>query len=261
VSAPSWMTRLDRPGRALAPLPAGRKGYGVYAGTDRRRRPFAVAPPADVRRALSDGALEETAAGLVLTPAGRARLAREDAGAHPFLAQHKRIGMRTVMTPDGAGRAALADLDAASPLARYTKPRNGRPPLLEPVHAAAAAILVRDYERSALTSRITSDWSAPPGSRTRAAPRDRADAPVSRLDAQARVLDALAAAGPGLDRLLITVLMRGLSMGEAERDLGWPSKSGVHALRLALDRLAAHYRLAPAPRTANPFTAHAPRPR
>jgi hypothetical protein len=135
-------------------------------------------------------------------------------------------------------------MDACAPLLRYLKPQGSKPALLEPVHASAGQILVRDYERSALTSRVTMNWSpAAGGNKTRAAPKDRSDAPASRLDAQTRVLDALDAVGPGLDRLLMNVLLRETGMTRAERDLGWPERTGAPALKLALDRLAIHYRL------------------
>jgi hypothetical protein len=51
----SWLVRLDKPGRFLAPLPAGRAGHGVYDGPDRGRRPFAIASPRQVADALSAG--------------------------------------------------------------------------------------------------------------------------------------------------------------------------------------------------------------
>lgn len=243
MSAPVWMRRLDRAGRVLAPLPAGRAGFGVFAGADRRRRPFATAPEREVRAALSDGALCDGEGGYVLTPEGRSRIARSEARTdQPFADQHRTVGLRTVMDAGGE-QAVLADLDACAPLARYLKPQGDKPALLEAVHASAAQILVRDYERSALTSRVTMNWSPTPGARTRSAPKDRAEAPVSRLDAQSRVLDALDAVGPGLDRLLTNVLLRDTGMGKAERDLGWPERAGAPALKLALDRLAIHYRL------------------
>ena len=243
MTAPVWMRRLDRPGRVLAPLPAGRKGYGVFAGTDRRRRPFAMASEREVREALSAGALERGEDGYALTPEGRARIARADTRTgQAFADQHRTVGLRTLAEPDGE-RAVLADVEACAPLARYLKPQGGKPALLEPVHASAAAILVRDYERSALTSRVTMSWSPTSGGKTRSAPKDRAEAPASRLDAQTRVLDALEAVGPGLDRLLTNVLLRDAGMGKAERDLGWPERTGAPALKLALDRLAIHYRL------------------
>lgn len=243
MSAPVWMRRLDRPGRVLAPLPAGRGGYGVFAGADRRRRPFAKVSEREVAEALASGRLEEGREGLVLTEDGRARIARADGrSGQAFADQHRRLAIRTVMEPDGA-RTVLADADACAPLARYLRPQGGKPALLEPVHASAAAILVRDYERSALTSRVTMNWSPTSGGKTRSAPKDRAEAPVSRLDAQTRVMDALDAVGPGLDRLLTNVLLREVGMGRAERELGWPERTGAPALKLALDRLAIHYRL------------------
>jgi len=146
VSAPSWLKRLDAPGRVLAPLPGGRRGYGVFSGADRRRRPLAIAAPGEVRDAEADGVLEAGPHGLTLTAAGRARLKREDA-AGDFSAQHRRTGPRNVMGPDGRLQTVQVDLDAASPLARYARARGDQPALIEPLHLAAASILRQDYER------------------------------------------------------------------------------------------------------------------
>ncbi len=254
MTAPSWLRRLDAPGRVLAPLPGGRRGYGVFSGADRRRRPLAIAAPDEVRDAEAAGALEAGPHGLVLTAAGLARLKREDASGD-FAAQHRRTGVRRLMGPEGRMQAVQVDLDAGSPLARFARPRGDQPALIDRLHLAAAAILRQDYERSALMSRVTMDWSGQPGSKVRRAPRDRSDAPVGRLAAQARVLDALAAVGPGLDRLLVALVLREAPMGAAERDLGWPARSGAPALRLALDRLSVHYRLTAPAAPANPFSA------
>lgn len=253
MSAPGWMKRLDAPGRVLAPLPGGRRGFGVFSGADRRRRPLAIAEDGEVRAAEADGALEPGAHGLVLTAAGLARIRREDASVD-FAAQHRQTGPRRVMDAGGRMQTVKANLDAASPLARYARARGDQPALLEPLHLAAAAMLRHDYERSALMSRVTMDWSGQPGSKVRRAPRDRSEAPAGRLAAQARVLDALAAVGPGFDRLLTALVLRDAPMSAAEHELGWPSRSGAPALRLALDRLAIHYRLAPRAAPANPFS-------
>jgi hypothetical protein len=246
MSAPSWMRRLDRPGRVLAPLPGCQKGFGVFAGSDRRRRPFARAGEDEVRAAVSDGVLVKSGQGWGLSEAGRQRLARLDSASdQPFAAQHQQPKRRIVMGPDGE-RSVMA-ASAPGPLARYLKPSGGRSALLEAVHASAAAIFVRDYERSALSSRVTADWSAPPGGQYRSAPGDRADIPAMRLDAQARVLEALEEVGPGLDRLVFAILIRETGMGAAERALDWPERAGAAMLKIALDRLAVHYRLKPRP--------------
>lgn len=235
-----WIERLARPGRVLAHLPGGKPGYGVFAGGDRRRRPLAHVGEAEVSRALSDGALAEVEGGYALTDAGRARVRREGAGAAGFAVQHGAVERRFVMEPEGE-RAVFAR--TGGPLDRYLSSQNGKPALLEKIHGAAAAMLVRDYQRSALGSRVTQDWSGVPGAKTRAAPKDRAEAPVTRLDAQERFLAALDAVGPGFDRLLMNVLIRETGMTSAERELGWPERTGAPALKLALERLAIHYRL------------------
>ena len=244
--AANWMKRLARPSAVLARLPSGRGGYGVYSGSDRRRRPSASIDQGAFQQALSDGLLEAGEGGYVLSAEGRGRLDRLTlASDQPFADQHRKPTARQIMETDGP-RTVRASAEAG-PLARYLKPAGDRPALLEPVHASAAAIFVRDYERSALTSRLTADWSSPPGGKHRSAPVDRAHAPVSRLDAQARVLAALEAVGSGLDRLLFAVLVRETGMGQTERDQGWPERSGATLLKLALDRLAVHYRLKVAP--------------
>jgi len=247
VSAPAWMRRLGQAGRVLAPLPGGQGGYGVYASADRRRRPLARISAGELQCALSDGVLEAVGGGYRLSAEGHNRLTRLDRTSdQPFADQHRKPARRLVMEADGL--RTVSATTTPGPLARYLKPAGGKRALLEPVHANAAAIFVRDYERSALTSRVTADWSAPPGGKHRGAPADRADAPSTRLDAQARVMAALDAVGPGLDQLLFAILIRESGMGQTEREQGWPERAGAAMLKLALDRLAVHYRLMARPK-------------
>ena len=53
----------------------------------------------------------------------------------------------------------------------------------------------------------------------------------------------VAAVGPGLADVLWRVVCAGEGLPVAERALGWPARAGRVVLTLALDRLAAHYRL------------------
>jgi len=107
----------------------------------------------------------------------------------------------------------------------------------------AGEALRRDYERARLAPRVTMQWDAPPQSRTpRAAPRGL-DASGSQIVARARFDAALAALGPGLDDVAWRVLCAGEGLKDAETALGWPARAGKLVLGLALDRLAAHYRL------------------
>lgn len=250
--AGEWLARLAKPGRRLAPMPAGRSGWGVYAGEDRRRRPFATVGAGEVRRAESAGLIvADGKGGYVAEAAGAAWVKRDRAGEDGFAAQHRETAPRAVIGADGAISEAMANLKA-SPLAVYARPRNGRAALLSPDEAAAGERLRADYDRAGMGVAV-SDPSRAPRGKTPAGPRDPAGAPDGALDARARVMDALEAAGPGLDRLLVNVCLREVGMGAAERADGWPDRAGAHALKLALGRLAVHYGLRAPQRPADPF--------
>jgi DNA-directed RNA polymerase specialized sigma24 family protein len=62
--------------------------------------------------------------------------------------------------------------------------------------------------------------------------------------AKDRIARALAAVGPGLKEVLEQVCFAGTALEAAERSLGLPRRSGKTVLKLALQRLAAHYGLA-----------------
>lgn len=256
MSAPGWIVRLAKPGRVLAPLPGARSGYGVYAGRDRRKRPFAVASAKETAAALSEGAIEPAGERVfVLTGAGRARARREAAPGcleDRYAHQHRELGPRSVIDRAGRIETVLANL-SDSPLARYARAEAGRPALLEPDHVMAGERLRADYHRSAMGAPAMSDWTRAPRGKTPGLRSDPADAPVSRIDARTRVMDALAAAGPGLDRLLVNILLRETGMSAAERELDWPARAGAPALKLALERLAVHYGIRRAAKVADPF--------
>ncbi|MCP2678344.1 DUF6456 domain-containing protein [Maricaulaceae bacterium NA33B04] len=247
MMVPAWMRHLAKPERVLALLPGGRGGYGVYAGTDRRRRPLARVSAREMGLANSADILAEVEGGYRLSLDGLGRLQRlSQSGDQPFADQHRKPALAPVM--EERGLRHLRKATTPGPLARYLKPSGDKPALLQAVHANAADIFIQDYERSSLTSRVTADWSAPPGGKHRSAPADRADASTTRLDAQTRVMDALDAMGPGLDQLVFAILIRESGMGQAERDNGWPERAGAAMLKLALDRLAVHYRLLARPK-------------
>ena len=67
--------------------------------------------------------------------------------------------------------------------------------------------------------------------------------PYRRSDAKRRFEDAVASAGPGLADILWRVVCAGEGMRDAESALGWPARAGKLVLTLALDRLAAYYRI------------------
>ena len=64
-----------------------------------------------------------------------------------------------------------------------------------------------------------------------------------QLAAKARFDGAVAAAGPGLADVLWRVVCAGETLPDAEKAMAWPVRSGKLVLSLALDRVAAFYRL------------------
>lgn len=96
-----------------------------------------------------------------------------------------------------------------------------------------------DYETASIAPRITMRWQArvDGGSRDGLTPGEAQVAAKRRFDA------ATAAAGAGLADVLWRVVCAGEGLPAAEKELGWPARSGRVVLGLALDRLADHYGL------------------
>ncbi len=100
-----------------------------------------------------------------------------------------------------------------------------------------------DWERAQLAPRVTMSWDAAPVSRGRGGSSSEPDLTGARIDAKRRFDDAIAAAGPGLADILWRVVCAGDGMRQAETALGWPARAGKVVLTLALDRVAAYYRI------------------
>ena len=100
-----------------------------------------------------------------------------------------------------------------------------------------------DWERAQLAPRVTMSWDAAPVSRGRGSTETQPDLTGAQIDAKRRFNAAVEAAGPGLADILWRVVCAGEGMRQAETALGWPARAGKLVLTLALDRVAAYYRL------------------
>src|SRR5690348_13470979 len=100
-----------------------------------------------------------------------------------------------------------------------------------------------DWERAQLAPRVTMSWDAAPVASGRGGSAAASDLNGAQIDAKRRFNDAVAAAGPGLADILWRVVCAGDGMREAETALGWPARAGKLVLTLALDRVAAYYRV------------------
>lgn len=105
--------------------------------------------------------------------------------------------------------------------------------------AEAGERLRADYEAAAIAPAVTMRWAVrvDGGTRDGLTPGERQVAAKRRFDA------AIDGAGRGLSDILWRVICAGEGLPAAERDLGWPARSGRLVLGLALDRLADHYGL------------------
>lgn len=100
-----------------------------------------------------------------------------------------------------------------------------------------------DWERAQFQPRVTMVWTAVPVASRRGGSVPAPDPASAQIDARRRFDDAVAAAGPGLADILWRVVCAGEGMRDAETALGWPARAGKLVLTLALDRIAAYYRI------------------
>jgi hypothetical protein len=108
---------------------------------------------------------------------------------------------------------------------------------------AAGEQLRADWEVAGLSPAVTMNWDAPPLGKTRRGPPSPKAQGAGRLAARRRFDSAVEAVGPELAGILWRIVCSGDAMRDAEQALGWPARAGKVILRLALDRLAEHYRL------------------
>ena len=108
---------------------------------------------------------------------------------------------------------------------------------------AAGEQLRADWERSQLPPRVTTNLDAPPFGRGARPPAEPIEPTAAQLAAKRRFEAAVAQLGAGLGDIAWRVVCAGEGMREAEQALGWPARAGKLVLVMALDRLAAFYRL------------------
>jgi len=186
----------------------------------------------------------------ILSDAGLGWLRRALAEEGAFAAQHQLRARRMITDNEGIEHAVTVN-EGESPLGwlRNRRGRDGKP-LIDATQLEAGEKLRRDFTLAQMTPRLAVDFAAPVIGGKRGI---KADAPLvhSVLAAKQRVRRALAHVGPGLADLLIDVCCHLIGLEDAERDKGWPKRSGKIVLVIALDRLAEHYgmRSQPAPRS------------
>ena len=97
-----------------------------------------------------------------------------------------------------------------------------------------------DFERAQLSPSITMRWDPV---RVKTTGEQGLSATERQIAAKDRFDGALREAGSGLQDVLWRVVCAGEGLPEAERQLGWPARSGKLVLKLALERVADFYRI------------------
>lgn len=100
-----------------------------------------------------------------------------------------------------------------------------------------------DWERSNLSPCVTMRWDPAPGLSRGQARGEKLERTEQQAHAKARFDGALDAAGAGMSDILWRVVCAGEGMRDAETALGWPARAGKLVLKMALDRVAAFYRI------------------
>jgi hypothetical protein len=222
------MRLLSRPG---AVVEARALGYGVRLGASRRRCVMLTLDEAAFQALAREATLRPRAQG------GWTMAARPEPVASPPPGRPGVIEAE-VAGPGGPVRRNLGE----SPIAWLARRRDGDgQPWLTPIEAAAGERLREEFESLGTQGRMTMRWDATPrvdGGRPGLAPAER------DVATRERVAKALAAVGPGLREILERVCLLGSALETAERSLKLPRRAGKTVLKLALQRLARHYRMA-----------------
>lgn len=219
------MRLLARPG---AVVEAQGVGYGVRLGASRRRSVMLV---------LDEAAFQVLAREATLKPRPQGGWTMAERPEPIPLPPPGRPGVIEVETPGGLRRNL-----GESPIAWLARRRDGSgQPWLTPIEAAAGERLREEFESLGSLGRTTMRWDLTPrvsGGRPGLAPAERDHA------TRERIAKALAAVGPGLREILERVCLMGSALEAAERSLKLPRRAGKTVLKLALQSLARHYRMA-----------------
>lgn len=103
--------------------------------------------------------------------------------------------------------------------------------------------LRRDWERANLAPKVTMHWDAAPVSGRRRSVPQPLNATEAQIAAKLRFDRGIEYLGSDLSDIAWRIICAGEGVPAAEKNLGWPARSGKLVLKIALDRLANYYRI------------------
>jgi hypothetical protein len=237
----------------------GAEKAGVFSRRNRFRRPLGLLSLGDAAELAARDLIRCTSrtaasAKYAITAAGRGWLKRALAVARtegerdadtapPFARQHREDGERLIARGDGMIGPIRVNV-CESPIAWLARRRGpDGEAFLAPEEVEAGERLREDWETAQMGPRVAQDWRAflvprdgPPRS------RGPAEGPSEARDRVGRALTDL---GPGLADVALRTCCFLEGLETTERRMGWSARSGKVVLKIALQRLAAHYGIAP----------------
>lgn len=174
----------------------------------------------------------------IITEAGRARLAREQAEVDPFAAQHRDVIERVA---DVAGTKETIRVNIADDVLETFRRRRILDWLVGEAELDAGARLQRDFVLAQTAPQVTVNWSrlVVDGAGYRAGLSKGEVA----MEAETRVDRALRAVGPDFSGVLVDALAFSKGLETIEQEHALPPRSGKVLLAFALRCLARHYGL------------------
>tara|TARA_R110000772_G_scaffold52228_13_gene119799 strand:+ start:504 stop:1010 length:507 start_codon:yes stop_codon:yes gene_type:complete len=100
-----------------------------------------------------------------------------------------------------------------------------------------------DWERASLAPSITMSWNITPPTGGRSAAPEMLSPTEAQIAAKQRFDNAIAYLGSDLSDIAWRTICAGEGVPAAEKNLGWPVRSGKLVLKIALDRLGDFYRM------------------
>ncbi len=261
-AAKTVLRRLSEPGAFLLLARGAPKG-GIFCAANEHRKPIALLDVEMAAEFLRRDWIRAAGRGDAsiryrITEPGRAALKRvlaEELAAReaegfaeaqaPFLAQHQLDGTRLVAEGETGKPTEIRVNLAESPLGWLSRRKgpDGKP-FLSPAEVEAGERLRDEFEAAQMGPAVAQNWSrllAPvdcgTGGRRGSGP---AEGPRAARD---RVAKALGALGPGLADVALRVCCFLEGLETCEKRMGWSARSGKVVLKLALQRLVAHYGL------------------
>ena len=233
--------------------------YAAYLNGDRRRRPICWLEAKQFKDIQFEGVLQSEGEGFrVKESALRRTVSGSQLPVKNFTAenyssdsqgqtqsqtghasQHRAMEEREQFVFGKSVRSIAVNI-RTSPLRALSKSRPGQAQkVLTSAEVEAGEQFAKDYEFANMSSVSTQNYeSAPRGQGKGHAYGGLSD---SRIDARNRVMGALKAMGPGLDRVVTSVCVNELSLERLERTEDWMKGGGFTVLKLGLQRLVNFY--------------------